>query len=198
MSAAPAGLVGLLLAAGRGRRFDPSGESNKLLTAAVQGLHTGKPLAVAAALNLRGALPRVIAVVRPTEDAATLALADQLAETGCEIVVNVHADAGMGSSLACGVRASADARGWIVALADMPAIRPETIARVAAALEGGAVTAAPHLGAQRGHPVGFGAGLRDQLLGLDGDVGAREVLRAHPPQRLAVEDIGILYDVDTP
>ena len=198
MDAVPTGLVGLLLAAGRGRRFDPNGASNKLLTAARQGLHAGKPLAVAAALNLRGVMPRVIAVVRPPEDAATRALADCLAEVGCELIVNAHADAGMGSSLACGVRASADAGGWVVALADMPAIRPDTIALVASALERGALTAAPHLNEQRGHPVGFGAGLRGLLLALDGDVGARDVLRAHPPQRLAVDDAGILYDVDTP
>ena len=198
MATAHAGLVGLLLAAGRGRRFDPSGRSNKLLMPGTQGPHAGKPLAVAAALGLRAAVPRVIAVVRASEDPATRELAARLTEAGCELVVNARAESGMGTSLACGVRASADATGWIIALADMPAIRPETIALVADALTRGALTAAPHFNAQRGHPVGFGAALRDALLALEGDAGARDLLRAHPPQRLAVDDPGILYDVDCP
>ena len=45
-----------------------------------------------------------------------------------------RAQEGMGASLACGVMASPDASGWIVALADMPWIRPATIQSVAAAL----------------------------------------------------------------
>ena len=196
MDAADTGLVGLLLAAGRGRRFDPTGRKNKLLAPAILGPHAGKPLGVAAALNLRSAVSRVVAVVRPSDDHASRELAARLSEAGCELVINPHADAGMGTSLSCGVRASPDASGWIIALADMPAIEPQTIALVAAALASGALTAAPYLGARRGHPVGFAAALRDDLLALANDAGARDVLRTHPPQRLEVGDGGILYDVD--
>lgn len=53
--------VGILLAAGRGRRFDPSGERNKLL----QALPGGEPVVVASAHALLAVLPRVIAVVPP-------------------------------------------------------------------------------------------------------------------------------------
>ena len=196
MNDARAGIVGVLLAAGRGRRFDASGRRNKLLTPAAQGTHAGQPLAVAAARTLRCVLPRVVAVVRPTDDASTRELAEQLGRSGCEVVINDSADDGMGTSLACGVRATLDATGWLVALADMPAIRAETIAAVAAAIERGAETAAPFVDGQRGHPVGFGTSFRGALTALGGDTGARELLAQHPPERIDVDDPGALYDVD--
>ncbi|MEG1113919.1 MAG: nucleotidyltransferase family protein, partial [Janthinobacterium sp.] len=36
--------VGILLAAGRGRRFDPSGVQNKLLQPLAEGPHAGLPV----------------------------------------------------------------------------------------------------------------------------------------------------------
>ena len=198
MDAAHAGLVGILLAAGRGRRYDASGRVNKLLTPAARGPHAGEALAVAAARTLRNAVPRVVAVVRPADDAAARDLAERLAQAGCEVVINDDADSGMGSSLACGVRAAPDASGWIIALADMPAVEPETIRAVAEALARGACTAAPYVGDERGHPVGFSATLRAPLLALTGDAGARALLLQHPPERIAVNDSGVLDDVDHP
>ena len=47
----------------------------------------------------------------------------------------------MGLSLACGVRASADAPGWVIALADMPYILPATIAALVRCLRRGAALA---------------------------------------------------------
>ena len=53
---------------------------------------------------------------------------------------------------------------------------------------------------QRGHPVLFGRGLRDELLALSGDQGARLVVDAHPKWVVEVDadNPGILTDVDTP
>src|SRR5581483_1569221 len=91
-----------------------------------------------------------------------------------------------------------DAEGWIVALADMPRIQSSTIEAVARALDGGASLVAPFYAGQRGHPVGFGAGHREALLSLDGDSGARALLKSERVMRLDVDDAGILRDVDTP
>jgi molybdenum cofactor cytidylyltransferase len=68
------------------------------------------------------------------------------------------------------------------------------------ALEQGAVIAAPFHGDRRGHPVGFCASLRNELLALDGDVGARGTLDRHSNHitRVDVDDEGVLLDVDTP
>lgn len=190
--------VALLLAAGRGRRFDAGGGASKLLAAAPCGAHAGQALAVAAALALRAALPRVMAVVRPADDSLQQQVHAALRAAGCELMVNDDADAGSGRSIAVGVAATADAPGWLIALADMPAIAPTTIAAVRDAIAAGALTAAPVHDGRRGHPVGFGAALRPQLLALSGDEGARSLLVDHPPQHIAVDDPGCLLDLDTP
>ena len=192
MSAEP---VGLLLAAGRGVRYDPSGHALKLLAPARRGPHNA-PLAAAAARTMSAALPRVIAIVRSVDSDAQRQLHALLRGEGCALTVCENADAGISASIACGVRASADASGWIIALADMPAVAAATVRAVAEALESGAATAAPMYRGQRGHPVGFSAALRGELLALTGDTGARPVLAAHPPQLLEVDDPGVVYDVD--
>lgn len=188
-------VVGVLLAAGRGTRFDPSGATSKLLAAADA---TGTTIAQAAAQRLRAALPRVVAVVRPATSDTQRRLHALLRDSGCDLVLNPEADAGLGRSLAVGVAAATDAPGWLIALADMPAIAPATISAVRDALRDGALTAAPVHGGRRGHPVGFAAALRADLCALDGDAGAQRVLIAHPPRLVAVDDPGCLLDLDTP
>ncbi len=182
-------VAGILLAAGQGARFG----GHKLRVP----LADGTPLAMAAARSLRAALDdEVLVVVRP-EDRL---LAERFAEDGFHTVVNERAAHGMGTSLACGVRAAAGADGWLIALADMPAIRAATIRQVAVAVAQGAALAAPFHAGRRGHPVGFGSSLRDELLALDGDRGANGLLSRYSTRlmRIEVDDPGILFDVDTP
>jgi molybdenum cofactor cytidylyltransferase len=181
-------IVGILLAAGRGSRFG----SDKLLHA----LADGTPIAVAAAAGLLPACDRVIAVLRP----GCGELAELLAATGCEPLPCAEADAGMGHSLACGVLATPDAAGWVVALADMPFITPASHRAVAASLRAGASLAASEFGGRRGHPVGFAAKWRDQLAHLGGDQGGKSILDAHRQQLVLcrVDDPGVLRDIDRP
>jgi molybdenum cofactor cytidylyltransferase len=91
-------------------------------------------------------------------------------------------------------------RGCLVALADMPAVRPSTIAQLVAALAGGASLVAPEYRGTRGHPVGFSQEWFDFLSRLRGDEGARHLLAVHRErlQRISVDDPGILADVDRP
>jgi len=137
----------------------------------------------------------VIAVVRPGD----AALAAALGASGATIVRCAKAAEGMGASLACGVAASADAGGWVVALADMPWIAPATIRAIANALADGAAIVAPSYRGQRGHPVGFSREYRDALAELTGDAGARSVLQRNPDRLtwVDVDDPGVLRDVDT-
>lgn len=192
------GIVGILLAAGIGQRFDPSGRRLKLLEPAPAGHHAGVPLAVASARNLLQALGSVHAVVRPAEDASQQRLHALLVDAGCKLVICDRAHEGMGSSLACGVKATPNAAGWIIALADMPAIEPGSIRAVEQALREGYDTAAAFFGERRGHPVGFANSLFTELASLSGDDGARSVLAHQPPHRVSVADRGVLLDLDTP
>ena len=180
--------VGLLLAAGSATRFG----SDKLQHA----LPHGVAIAVQAARHLRAESARVIAVVRPGADATARALAAE----GCEVVVCEKATEGMGASLACAARAAGAADGYLVALGDMPFVRPSTIAAVREALAAGALLAAPYWRARRGHPVGFAGSLRAELEALAGDEGAKRVLAAHEARlvKVPVGDPGAIRDIDRP
>lgn len=162
--------VVLVLASGRGERFVASGGTGSKLSA----LLGGKPV-----------LERTLDAVRAS------GLPWHLEDAGHE---------GMGDSIAAAVRATQDARGWLVLPGDLPLVRPETLQAVAAALEAHAVVL-PHYRGQRGHPVGFGASCRDALLMLRGPQGAALVVRAqatvNPVAQLELEDPGIVTDIDT-
>ena len=186
-------VVGILLAAGFSTRFG----ANKLLAPLPAGLpEAGTAVAAAAARHLAQALPEPVAVVRPRAQKVS----QLLREAGCKTVVCRNAAEGMGTSLAAGIRAAEDADGWVVALADMPFVSAETIRRIAVALEEGAAIAAPSCDGERGHPVGFARRFRDELLGLKGDEGARQILKAHPDWITLYEtgDRGVLRDIDVP
>jgi len=189
--------VGLLLAAGLGTRYDPTGRALKLLAPARRGPHVGTPMAAAAARSMLAAIPRVTAVVRPADSDVQRQLHALLRNEGCTLAICLDADAGMSASIVRGVQAEEGAAGWVIGLADMPAIEVSTVRAVVGLLLEGALTAAPIFRGQRGHPVGFAAELRPRLMALSGDAGARPVLAAHPPQLIEVDDPGVLYDVDT-
>ena len=184
---------GILLAAGYSKRFG----SNKLLQALPAGSpDAGTPIALAAARHLLEVLPESVAVMRPRAQK----LGGILRDAGCNTVVCKNAGEGMATSLAAGVRATPDADGWIVALADMPFIRPETIRAVVNALRNGAVISAPAFRGERGHPVGFARRFYAELCSLHGDHGARPLLTQHPDSVsvLEVDDPGVLRDIDEP
>lgn len=181
-------IVGLLLAAGAATRFG----SDKLQHA----LPHGVAIAVQAARHLRSEVPRVVIVVRPGSDA----LIASLAAEKCEIVVCENAAEGMGASLACAARAAGRADGYLVALGDMPFVRPSSIAAVRAAIAGGAPLAAPYFRARRGHPAGIAGDFFDSLVTLRGDEGARQLLAANESRlrKVPVGDPGVIRDIDTP
>ncbi|HZW22783.1 nucleotidyltransferase family protein [Noviherbaspirillum sp.] len=186
----PDTFVGILLAAGSGSRFDASGRRNKLL----QTLPGGDEVAVASAKVLLAALPAVIAVIRPGNEQ----LGVRLKEAGCIVTTCPDAGEGMAASLVHGLREAPAARGWVLALADMPFVRPGTVSVLAEAVEKGATIAAPYVNGRRGNPVAFARVHLDELLALHGDEGARRLLVSHPVTAVEVDDPGILRDIDTP
>lgn len=181
-------IVGLLLAAGSASRFG----SDKLL----HRLPHGVPIAVQAARHLRKEVASVVAVVRPGTDE----LAGLLRAEGCQVVVCQNADEGMGASLACAARSAAGAGGYLVALADMPFVRPSSIAAVREALERGAPLAAPYFRTRRGHPVGIAGAFQAELAALAGDEGARRLLAENERSlvKVPIGDPGVIRDIDRP
>jgi molybdenum cofactor cytidylyltransferase len=179
-------IVAILLAAGSGSRFG----GDKLL----HPLDDGVAIAAHAARNLLAVLPDIVAVVRWGD----FPLYDMLEQEGCQVTMFQGAARGMGATLAHGVAETRGASGWVIALADMPRIAPDTVRQVVAKLEKGALIAAPTYRKERGHPVGFGAQLRDELLALEGDQGARDVIerRRESVELVECDDAGVIYDID--
>ena len=192
-------VAALVLAAGASRRAGPT---NKLL----------HPLA-------RPGRAARVPMVRATVERALEAGADEtLVVTGHDaeavgaaldgldvrLVHNPAAASGMASSLVRGVSAlAASARpadAVLVCLADMPLVRPDTLAALVAAWRAApdAPAVVPVHGGRRGNPVLLGRTRFDDVLSLAGDVGARSLLRGDGVLELDVDDPGVLVDHDTP
>lgn len=112
--------------------------------------------------------------------------------------------AGMGDSIAAGVRATGTAHGWLIIPADLPMVRPATLMRVAQALievPAEVDVIAPFFNGQQGHPVAFAAHCHAALTALNGDRGASAIVREARAQgrlrELVVDDEGIITDIDT-
>ena len=179
-------ITGVLLAAGRASRFG----GNKLLVEIEYRaliLHSARSLSPC---------DRIIAVVRTDDEA----LQSSLHTNGIDCVLNPQPERGMGYSIACAVTASTGSSGWCMLPADMPYISTSTTQQVVNALRAGAALAAPYYHGRRGHPVAFSHQFHDALSTLDGDSGARDILRQYADQVTAIvtDDAGVLVDVDTP
>lgn len=103
---------------------------------------------------------------------------------------------GMGDSIAAAVGATSQAAGWLILPADLPLVRSQTLLAVASAL-GRCPVVIPLYQGRRGHPVGFSASCRQELLALRGDGGAAVVARSRSPFQLTLSDIGCVTDIDT-
>ncbi|WP_069774002.1 NTP transferase domain-containing protein [Streptomyces sp. LUP30] len=185
-------VVGLLLAAGGGRRL--GGRPKALLT------HRGRPLVEHAVGVLRAAgCARVHVVLGAAADAVR----ERARLAGCVIVTNPEWESGMGASLRAGLGslAGTGARAAVVCLVDQPGIGPEAVARVlAAGGDASSLVSAVYDGV-RGHPVLLGA---DHWAGVartaTGDRGARAYLKEHAQAITLVEcgDVARPFDIDTP
>lgn len=181
--------VAILLAAGQSSRFG----SNKLLHPI-----DNTPMILLSAQKLVSVIADSVVVINE----ALTGLKTQLEQSGLHVVLNDQAEQGMGSSIACGVRASESlyphAGGWLIMLADMPYIETATIEKLQRQLEQGANLVAPIYRQQRGHPVGFSQTYKNELLALNKDVGARDILeKNHEELELVkVNDRGVLIDID--
>lgn len=164
----------LILASGRGERFLASGGTTHKL----QALLAGKT------------------VLQHTLDAVKA--------SGLPWHVEDAGHPGMGDAIAAAVRNTPDAAGWLILPADLPLIQPATLVQVAETLQTADVVQPRFLsvtgaseGEQAGHPVGFAAVCRQDLLNLRGNKGAAGVIITYKAIKLIVSDVGVVTDVDT-
>ncbi|BAQ45208.1 MULTISPECIES: nucleotidyltransferase family protein [Methylobacterium] len=187
----PVGTV--LLAAGRGTRF---GASPKLLS-----VLDGKPLVRhAAEAAVQAGLGPVVAVLGH----AGAQVREALAGLPLTVVENPDHAAGLSTSLRAGLGALPEAvTGAIVLLGDMPRVGSGLPVRLAEAFRAAPVAPAavvPVKDGLRGNPVLLNRRLLSAgIAGLTGDRGAGPLLaRRDDVLELAVDEAGVLIDVDTP
>jgi molybdenum cofactor cytidylyltransferase len=116
--------------------------------------------------------------------------------------MNKDAASGMGTSIVAGVKNLRAEEGVMIALGDMPFLKPDTIDVLLQAFNNSDRDRiiAPRFSGQRGHPVIFPAFCFTALAALEGDDGARGVISANEISlcQIDVDDPGVLRDVDTP
>ena len=196
LSWGPGMTLAIVPAAGASRRMGRP----KLLLPYGQSTIVG---ALAAALRAGGASPVVIVAAHGDTE-----LQDQARAFGALVAVNPDPERGMLSSIREGLAALGGTgrlaqRGevMLVAPADLPALRPGTVAellwRRAAA---GAPLAVPTWRGQRGHPLAIAPDLLPEIDTLDPAIGLKQLLEHHAAAVLEVpvDDPGAVRDVDTP
>jgi CTP:molybdopterin cytidylyltransferase MocA len=182
-------IAGVLLAAGKGRRF---GRPKALVELDGQ-------LLVERGVDLltKGGLDPVYVVLGAGID-EVLAAADLSAAT---VVRNDSWPVGISASLLAGLAAMpADVEAVVVALVDQPGVEPEAVRRLVAAFEDGALVAgAAYRGVVRNPVLLARAVWAEVAKEVDGEVGARAYLRQHPELVTAVpcDDVGSPHDIDT-
>ena len=163
--------VVVVLAAGRGERFAASG---------------GKVHKLQALLVGKSVMDHVLDAVKASGLPWHVVTADP-------------ARPGMGDSIAAGVRATPHATDWLILPADLPLISPDTLRRIAFASP--CDVTVPVVNGQRGHPVRFGQKCAQELLNLQGNQGAAQLIRARAATDsvafIELEDIGCITDIDT-
>ena len=157
----------VVLAAGASRRF---GAANKLLQ-----LLDGKPL-LCHTLELAAALPVMQRVAVCSVETAPLAEA-----AGFTVLLNPQPELGQSHSLRLGLAACRESDGCLFLTGDQPFLSVETLHRLIKAWEKepGGIWGCEFEG-RFSIPSIFPAAVDGELLAQDGDVGGREVMRAHP------------------
>ena len=175
-------VVLILLAAGQSERF---GIPNKL---EVEFL--GQPVGFHVVTALEG---------MPFKDRLVVTDGCQLdfASRGYTVIHNDDPAAGMSRSVKLGVRHAneAGAAAVLIALADMPRLTTAHIYRLFDAVDSDDAVVASSDGVEPKPPAVFGRGQFDFLMTLEGDAGARDLVKAG---RHVVTSPAELIDIDTP
>ena len=126
---------------------------------------------------------------------------EKVATKSIKIAVNPTYHRGMSTSIITGLHLIDDrAKAIMLALADQPLIDSQIINRLIDEFcDHNKGIAIPTYQNKRGHPVIFAIKYKEELLGLQGDIGGRQIIKEHPDDILevAVASPSINIDIDT-
>ena len=185
-------VVAIILAAGQSRRMGPV---NKLLME-IEGV----PMVERVLLAIReGGVDDIYVVTGFERERIESCLGDE----SLNFVFNESYEEGMGSSLAKGAQAieSEAAAGILVCLGDLPYLGGGTVRELLDEFKkrGGERIVLPSYMGQSGHPIIFPIAYRESLGSLNGDVGAKALIRRERKNvvELEVGDESVIRDLDT-
>lgn len=183
------GVSAIVLAAGMSRRM---GTPKQLLRL------SGKTILQHTLENVRASNVAEIVLVLGHEAES---VEKETSTDGIKLVRNPEYQQGMGTSLRTGLAAlNADAKAALIVLADQPFVGPETLNQLVACHQKlNPQIVIPTYNGFRGNPVLLDRSVFAELQGLSGDVGCRAIFGNHTENihKLAVNDIGILLDIDS-
>jgi len=119
--------------------------------------------------------------------------------SSASLIQNDKGHLGMSESLKLGIENTSPSRGWLIALGDMPYLNASTIYSIVESLKENRIVR-PHYQGKAGNPVAFGLEFRSQLLEINGDQGAKQVVARNQAKLVDIEinDTGIWQDIDRP
>ncbi len=172
------------------------GSSKALLT-----LHGETFLGQLVAAMRGGGCESIIVVTGAADDADAVRVTELAAALGARHVINPVPESEQIDSLRTALHAvSHDVDVIVVSPIDSPGATPEIIARLIAAVHGGAPVALPTFAGRRGHPLAFAARVIPEFLRGNLPDGARTVVRRFEADLVEIDsaDRSVLLDVDTP
>lgn len=126
---------------------------------------------------------------------------EKLPEEDLKIVFNPDYQNGMSTSLKAGIRGlGEETEAVLIVLADQPLVEPEVINRMIKEYEDSDdLILAPVYEGERGNPVLLDISLKDEMMGIEGDIGARNILKNREKdfRKVEVETPSVVMDVDT-
>jgi molybdenum cofactor cytidylyltransferase len=180
--------LAIVPAAGRSDRF-----GSPKLTADLRG----EPLLARTIRSLlEGHVARVVVVASAADAFTRVPLVH---DPRVSVVVNPDADRGMFSSIQTGL-AAADGDPILILPGDMPFVRPTTVAAVLEAYRRAPGFIVPLRHSRRGHPIALPGSLRSAVLAASPAISLSALITSERLVRreIAVDDEGVLHDVDTP
>jgi molybdenum cofactor cytidylyltransferase len=126
-------------------------------------------------------------------------IGQNISDTPVKVVVNPEFREGLSSSIKKGLSNITETSAVMILLGDQPLVGKEIINRLLAELgRGDRGIIVPVYDNIRGHPVIFTSLYRDELLALQGDVGGKEIVRAHPEDvtEVNIDSEAVICDID--
>ncbi|MCH4886130.1 nucleotidyltransferase family protein [Acidaminobacter sp. JC074] len=175
-------ICGLVLASGFSRRM----QANKLIQE-VEGLSLIEYVVKAACL-----LDPVYVITQYQ------AVEDLISGYPCKVIYNDHPERGMSESIKLGIKAAKDCSGYMIFLGDQPTLSRKVVEEIKKEAERYPdKIVIPYYRNIKGHPIYIPCAFKEDLIHLEGDIGARDIIKknSHLVIRLDLDDE--TSDIDT-